>query len=119
MSIEEQINELNMADNDWLRSILFESSIILENVILSNPDYSEDTGYEPFGEGWLKRYFKSILSDVSNKATDDALSWALGASLYEVAVKLIDHYSLGATEYPAAIALAILLVRAAIKEKKQ
>jgi hypothetical protein len=115
MLSKEQVNNLETADDEKLRSILFESSIVLESVILSNPDYSEDTGYEPFGNEWIKRYFKSILSEVSGKTTDDALSWALAASLYDIANKVIGHYSISVTDYPGAIALAILLVRASLR----
>ena len=69
-----------------------------------------------FGPGWIKRFGTSLLSTISGKPLDKALEWALTVSALGIAQAIVDKYGISVLSYPAAIALAILLLRAAAEE---
>ncbi len=112
---EELVENLLKKSDEYLQEILFENEEVLEAVVLSNSLFSQEIGYEPFSKDWVKRYLRAILSEISNKSADDALGWALTVSVYEVATKLIEYYNITISDYPAIVALAIILIRSAKK----
>lgn len=114
---EKIVVKLEKETDEKLRYIIANNPVLIEDIILSDPIYSEENGFEPFSSEWIKRYFRNLLSDITNKSMDDALSWALAASVYDVSLKIIDHFGVNVMDYPAAVALAILLIRSAKNSK--
>ena len=114
---EAQIQTLEGQSDDELRSLIQEDVHVSEAIFLSNPKYAEDAGYEPFSADWIKRYSKSLLAEVGDKPFDMVLEWALTASAAQIATALVVHFGIALTSYPAAIALALLLIRAATKAR--
>jgi hypothetical protein len=80
----------------------------------SHPEMAQDAGFECFDTSWATRYWRKVVAEVSGlKAADKVQSWAIGASISGVAKAIIDYYALPAVAVSAAVALAIILIRAA------
>ena len=96
------------------------ADIVVKNYELStaiaeaHPEMAQDAGFEWFDPSWATRYWRKVASDVSGlKAADKVQSWAVSATISGVANAIIAHYALPAVAVSAAVALAIILVRAA------
>ena len=109
----EQLGALKNMGGDALTALVQADLPFTELLLTSDSRFAEDAAHEPFGPGWIKRFGTSLLSNISGKPLDKALEWALGVSALEVAQAIVDHYGVSVLSYPAAIALAILLLRAA------
>lgn len=99
-----------------LEELVQSSFEVGEAIFLANPMYAEDAGFAPFSRDWVKRYWKSLLSQVSGKPLDMVLEWALAATAAQVSAALVAAFGISVVSYPAAIALAVLLIRAAREE---
>jgi len=117
MPIDDPASLELLPDND-LRTLVQQSSELSDAIFVSNPRYAEDSGFEPFSADWIRRYCKSLLSEISGKPLDKALEWALAATAMDVSAALVSHFGIVAAAHPAVIALAILLLRAARETNK-
>jgi hypothetical protein len=77
------------------------------------PELSQELGLDLFQPEWIKRYGKRILAEVSGLPVDEAFKWALSLSAVQLADHLSKHFNLSLAAWSSAIALAILLLRAA------
>lgn len=111
-----QIDALASSDNAALTRLVQDDLRFSEQVLLSDPRFAEDAAHEPFGPGWMRRFGKSLLSNLCDKSSDKALEWALSVSALGVAQAIVDKFGVDALSYPAATALALLVVRAAALE---
>ena len=116
---EQQVDELETQESDDLRALIQNSVEVSEAVFLSDPVLAEDAGFEPFSSDWISRYWRSLGSQISGKPIDQTLDWALKATAVQVSTALVVHFGISVVAYPAAIALAILLLRAAKDANKQ
>lgn len=112
----EQIRALEGQGNDELTALVQADLSFSELLLTSDSRLAEDASHEPFGPGWIKRFGTSLLSSISGKPLDKALEWAMTVSALGVAQTIVDKYGISVISYPAAIALAILLLRAAAAE---
>ena len=112
----EQLGALENRDSDALTALVQADLPFSELLLASDSRFAEDAAHEPFGPGWIKRFGTSLLSTISGKPLDKALEWALTVSALGIAQAIVDKYGISVLSYPAAIALAILLLRAAAEE---
>jgi len=112
----EQVGGLENKSGDALTALVQADLPFTELLLASDSRFAEDAAHEPFGPGWIKRFGSSLLSTISGKPLDKALEWALSVSALEIAQAIVDNYGISVISYPAAIALAILLLRAAVAE---
>jgi hypothetical protein len=114
METNELITTLSDKSDDELRSLAAQNYELANALLMSHPEMAQDAGFELFGRDWANRYWRNVISQVSGiHAMDRVYSWAVGASISEVAKLIIQHYSLPAVAATSAVALAILLLRAA------
>ncbi|HJZ93967.1 MAG TPA: hypothetical protein VKE40_24040 [Gemmataceae bacterium] len=105
--------------DDELREIIVANYELSQAVVNANPKMAQDAGFELFDRAWAKRYWASVVSQVSGITTPDRLyNWAVGATIGAVAKAITTYYLLPAAAVPAAVALAIVLVRAAKASRK-
>lgn len=118
MRIEDEIvASLSEYDDAELRTMIQQDAALSRAIFANMPALAEDAGYEPFSQSWIKRYWRNLLAEISGKPIDILYEWALTASATSVATLLVQHFSLDVATYSAAIALAILLLRAAAASK--
>lgn len=100
--------------DDELRDVVVKSDLLTRAIVASHPQMAQDAGFELFDQGWAKRYWRSVMAQISGiGAMDRVYSWAVGVSIAEVAKLILQHYTLPAVTMSAAVALAVMLVRAA------
>lgn len=103
----------NKSDEE-LRNVIVNSDLLSTAIVSSHPEMAQDAGFELFDKGWAKRYWRSVMAQISGVgAMDRVYSWAVGVSIAEVAKLILQHYALPAVAMSAAVALAVVLVRAA------
>lgn len=112
----DQVDALGSQSGDALTKLVQADRQFTEIVLASDSRFAEDAAHEPFGPGWIKRFGTSLLSNISGKPLDKALEWAVTVSALGVAQAIVESYGISVISYPAAIALAILLLRAASAE---
>lgn len=112
MSVDSML-EIETLSKPQLTVIVQADIQLTQAIVLANPIYSQETSYEPFDSDWFKKYFKKLLSEITGKSLDLALEWALVATAIEVSEKIISTYGLDASSQPAALAMALLLIKAA------
>ena len=67
-----------------------------------------------------KRYWRNIVAEISgNSASDKLYSWAMGVSIASAANLVVQHYHLPAAALSSAVALAVILLRAARASKAE
>ncbi|WP_047495402.1 hypothetical protein [Terriglobus sp. TAA 43] len=100
--------------------ILVQQNMRLSRAIFADmPALAIDAGYEPFSKDWMNSYWRSLLIQISGKPVDKIFEWALKTGAASIAALLLQRFGLDLAEYSAAIALAILLLRAASAANKE
>ena len=105
--------QLQKEDTEALRDLVRQNVEVQEAVFFAHPEFAEDAQFSPFSGDWFRRYARSLAKEVSGKPLDQALKWALAGTAVQVSATLVERYGITAASYPAAVALAILLIRAA------
>jgi hypothetical protein len=114
MSNEDVVTKYEGLANEELTQVVVTDYDLTQAILSSHPEMAQDAGFELFDTDWAKRYWRNVLSEISGiKASDKLLSWATGASIAGVANLLIAYYQLPAVAFSAAVALTVILVRAA------
>ena len=112
--VEELSSQYASRSDDDLAEIVNSSFDLADAIVSGHPEMSQDAGFELFDSGWAKRYWKTLAGDVSGlEGTDKLQSWAVNASIAGVANAIIVSFGLPAVAFSGAVALAIILVRAA------
>lgn len=107
---------LSYADKseEELRGIITGESQVADAIVTSHPEMAQDAGFELFDGAWARRYWRSVVAEVAGiKALDKVSSWAVGASIGQLAALIVAHFALPPVALPAAVALAVVLLRAA------
>jgi hypothetical protein len=100
------------SDNELAR-IVAANYAIAHTIVASNPQMAQDAGFELFDSDWAKRYWRSVVAQITGiKLADEVRSWAIGASIDQLVELIVEHYSLPPGALPAAVALAIILLKA-------
>jgi hypothetical protein len=90
---------------------------LTDAIVSTHPNMAQDAGFDLFDARWARRYWRTLVSDVSGlKLPDKVQSWAVSSTISGVASAIITTYGLPAVAASAAVALAVLLVRAARSE---
>lgn len=106
--------------DDELTRIVVADYDLAQAILSAQPQMAQDAGFELFDADWAKRYWRNIVTELTGKSTSDKLySWAMGASITSVANLLVQHYKLPAVALSAAVALAVILLRAAKASKAE
>ena len=114
MNLDDIAAEYATKSDADLAQIVVANYDLSNSVVEAHPGMSQDAGFELFDAQWAKRYWRNLAAEISGlKALDKVQSWAVGASISGVAKLIIDHYSLPAAAVSAAVALAVILIRAA------
>lgn len=93
---------------------------LTQAILAAHPEMAQDAGFELFDREWATRYWRSIVSEVSGiKPLDKVQSWAVGATISQLAASIVAHYALPAVALSAAVALAVILIRAASAKPNQ
>ena len=75
---------------------------------------AQDAGFELFDLRWAQRYWRALASEISGIQGGEKLqAWAVNGTVGGVATALIEHFGLPGTAGAAAVALAVILLRAA------
>jgi hypothetical protein len=105
---DEELTQVVVANYDLTHAIL-----------AAHAEIAQDAGFELFDAAWAKRYWRSIVTDITGiKVVDEIYSWAIGASIAEAANLVVATYALPPVALPAAVALAVILVRAATRSRQ-
>ena len=103
--------------DDALLAILSGDSAFIESVILEIPAISAEPGFSLMSAEWIQRYWKTIVGTLKPALTDDKiLKWSMETSAAGLSVMISQHFGLPEPSTPAAIALAVLILRAAKKQ---
>lgn len=87
---------------------------LTQSILAAHPEMAQDAGFELFDRAWATRYWRSIVSEVSGiKPLDKVQGWAVGATISQLAALIVSYYALPAVALSAAVALAVILLRAA------
>lgn len=114
MDINSAVAEFAAKSDDELADIVVKNYELSTALAESHPEMAQGAGFEWFDSSWAARYWRNVLAEISGlKVPDKVQSWAVGASISGVAKAIIEYYSLPAVAVSAAVALAIILVRAA------
>jgi hypothetical protein len=114
MDIDTAVAEYTTKSSTELADIVVKSYELNTAIAEAHPEMAQDAGFEWFDTSWATRYWRKVASEVSGlKAADKVQSWAANATISGVATAIIAHYALPAVAVSAAVALAIILVRAA------
>jgi hypothetical protein len=116
----EDISKLyeNLSDED-LTQLLVADYDVTQAILSAYPEMAQDAGFELFDASWAKRYWRSIAAEITGiKASDKLLSWAVGATISGTASLLITYFGLPAVAFSSAVALAIIILRAAKNASK-
>ena len=114
MNIDTAVAEYSTKSSAELADIVVKSYELSTAIADAHPEMAQDAGFEWFDTTWATRYWRKVVSEVSGlKAADKVQSWAVSATISGVASAVIAHYALPAVAVSAAVALAIILVRAA------
>jgi len=114
MQVEELSSQYASHSDEELAEIVNSSYDLADAIVTGHPEMSQDAGFELFDRGWAKRYWKTVLSDVSGlEGTDKLQAWAVNASIAGVANAIIVTFGLPAVAFSGAVALAVILLRAA------
>ncbi len=118
MNVSEIVSKYeNQSDAELTQTVVVNYDLT-QAILASHPQMAQDAGFELFDPNWAKRYWRNIAGEITGiNAYEKIYSWAVGASITNVATLLIDHYKLPAVALSAAVALAIILVRAARSSK--
>jgi hypothetical protein len=109
------VPSLDAEDDDTLHALLQRNVQIADAVFVALPDIAQDAGFDVFGKEWMRRYWRRILSEVSSTPVDELYKWALAETAVDLSNNLISYFGLDVHSFPAAVALAILLLRIAKK----
>jgi hypothetical protein len=114
MDIDTAVAEYTRKSSTELADIVVKSYELSTAIAEAHPEMAQDAGFEWFDTSWATRYWRKVASEVSGlKAPDKVQSWAVNATISGVGTAIIAHYALPAVAVSAAVALAIILVRAA------
>lgn len=114
MDVDNVVAEYSTKSSAELADLVVKNYELSTAVVDAHPEMGQDAGFELFDTTWATRYWRKVASEVSGlKAADKLQSWAVSATIAGVANAIIAHYALPAVAVSAAVALAIILVRAA------
>lgn len=114
MDVDNVVAEYSTKSSAELADLVVKNYELSTAVVDAHPEMAQDAGFELFDTTWATRYWRKVASEVSGlKAADKLQSWAVSATIAGVANAIIAHYALPAVAVSAAVALAIILVRAA------
>lgn len=114
METENLLDVYSEMSDDELAQVVSENYNLSQAIISSHPEMAQDAGFELFDTNWAERYWRNIVAEISGlKLTDALAKWAIGGSIAGIANMIISHYALPAVALTGAVALAIILVRAA------
>jgi len=108
---EELLAALSAKDDESLYALLQQDEHIADAVFVALPDIAEDAAFDVFGKEWTHRHWRRILSEVSKTPVDELYKWALAETAVDLSNALLHYFKLDVHSLPAAIALAILLLR--------
>lgn len=112
--VDELVVAYESEPDDRLAAVVAADYDLSEAIVSAHPEMAQDAGFELFDREWAKRYWKTVVGDISGAGTASEIrSWAMGATVSGVADALISTFGLPPTVLPAAVALAFILVRAA------
>src|SRR5262245_42525505 len=110
MQMNDLINAYGAKSDNELARIVAENYETAHVSVASNPQMAQYAGFELFDSCWAKRYWRNVVAQITGMRTlDEVKSWAIGASIDQLAQLIVDHYSLPPGALPAAVALAIIL----------
>jgi hypothetical protein len=114
MDVAQLSSQYASRPDDELAEIVSSSYDLSESIVSSHPEMSQDAGFELFDRGWAQRYWKAVVSDITGLHGGDQIqSWAVGATIAGVADAIIATFGLPAVAVSGAVALAVILLRAA------
>jgi hypothetical protein len=92
---------------------------LTEAILSAHPSMAQDAGFELFDGAWAKRYWRTLVADISGlQAASKIESWAISATISGAATAIATTFGLPAVAFSAAVALAIILIRAARDDVK-
>jgi hypothetical protein len=119
MNIAEMASSYERLSDDELTQIVVTNYDLSQKLVTSHPQMAQDAGFELFDPSWAKRYWRTIVGEITGiKTPNDISSWALSASIVKVTDLLIAHYQIPSAAHSTAVSLAIILLRAASTSKK-
>jgi hypothetical protein len=101
--------------DDELIDVVRQNYDLTNAIVARDPSMAQDAGFELFDREWAKRYARGILAEISGSKGlgDQVYSWAMGASIANIATLIVQQFGVPASALAAAVALAVILVRAA------
>jgi hypothetical protein len=116
-NIESLVSQYADQPDDELVRTVVANYDLTEAIITSHPNMAQDAGFDLFDAQWARRYWRTLAADISDlRLPDKVQSWAVSSTISGIAAAIIGTYGLPAVAASAAVALAILLVRAARSE---
>ena len=114
MPLEELSARYASSPDEDLAQVASSSYDLAEAIISEHPEMSQDAGFELFDRAWAKRYWKAVLGDVTGlQGAEKLQGWAVDATIAGAANAIIVTFGLPAVAFSGAVALAVILLRAA------
>ena len=112
------VTEFESFEDYELQTVLRDNSAFANAVFRAIPDLSAESSFDLFGKEWVARYWKRLVMEVQTGLTSDgALKWAVSATVAELSTLISTYFGVSDAAFPACVALAILIIRAAKSEK--
>lgn len=87
---------------------------LTEALMSAHPNMAQDAGFELFDRAWARRYWRAVLREARSNGDGGQLRmWAVGTTVAGLAELLVSTFGVPATAVSSAVALAIILTRAA------
>jgi hypothetical protein len=118
VDIDNLAAEYEKKDDDELTEVVVSNYDLTEAIISAHPAMAQDAGFELFNREWAKRYWKTLVADVSGlKGAEKVQNWAISATISGTAAAIVATFGVPAIGVSAAVALAVILLRAARAER--
>jgi hypothetical protein len=119
MELRSLASSLSAQPDEELAQIVVSDHDLSQRIVAMHPEMAQDAGFELFDGQWAKRYWRNIAGEITSiKSLEQLYAWAVGAEVDAAAKLVVDHYALPPGALPAAVALAIILIRAARSSKE-
>lgn len=106
--------EFEHKPTEELTEVVVSSYELSEAILSAHPNMAQDAGFELFDGAWARRYWRTLVGDVTGlQAGSKIESWAINATISGTATAIVTTFGLPAVGFSAAVALAVILIRAA------
>ena len=112
--IEKIAAEFSRLSDEQLAELAAGNYELTDAVMSAFPEMAQDAGFELFDRAWARRYWRAVVRQVApDDLLDSAKQWGVEATVVGMANLLVTELGLPTVAVPAAVALSVIVIRAA------